>query len=814
MPPESKDKLKNPDDRQRPDQVESGRSGPLEKAASRDTEWFHVVAIGASAGGLEALENLFVHMPADTGAAFVIVQHLAPERESYMPELLAKKAEMKVVEAAQDMRLEPGIIYVKTPGKMLSISGGAFELIDPEEGKNDRHLPIDRFFRDLAADQAEKAIGIILSGAGSDGSEGLRAIHRAGGAIFVQDPAQAGQKGMPRSAIETGLADFVLPVEKMPRELVAYLKHPALRRKPGRSFDEVDRDLPKILRGLRNWTGQDFSQYKKSTVRRRVQRRMAVQHIESVAEYATYLQRNTDEADVLFRDLLINVTSFFRDPQAFDELKKALATRLDEIDDEQEIRIWSPGCATGEEAFSLAIILCELLDERHIFPQARIFATDLNEKAIDFARKGLYPENIAGDLDEERLEKFFEKKGGQYKVNSRLREMVVFAIHNLTSAPPFSRLDLVSCRNLLIYLDAPLQKKVLPLLHYSLKPGGLLFLGTSEDIGDYTTLFAALHNKFKIFRARKADSETILRDVGLPVSFGRGEKIEQEKVDREHRSLEQASGTPEDEEKASAQNGRSTEGPPTLTRTAADMRSLVERSIMERYAPPGVLIDAENRVRYFHNDTGRYLSPPRGNPSFRIEAMATGDYQHQIIEVLEQARREKQRVMRSEVPVGPFEESPVIDLVATPLIAHDAPHELVLLTFEEKPGDKKGPRTDARVAGLERELHSVRQDLQATIEELESSNEELQSANEELQANNEELQSANEELETSREELQSTNEELEVVNNELEEKNTELIRAKDDVNNLFNATGEGTLILDSDMKIQRYTPAMLVPTLG
>ncbi len=783
-------------------------SGAGEKKGGA-ADGFYVVAVGASAGGLEALENLFTQMPAETGAAFVVVQHLAPDRDSYTPELLARKTEMQVVEAEQDMALEPNVVYVKSPKKMLSIKGRAFQLIDPKEGR-DRYLPIDLFFRDLADDQGEKAVAVILSGAGSDGSHGLRSIHRAGGTVFVQDPEQAAHKGMPRSAIETGLADLVLPVEKMPRELAAYMQHPFLRKGAEKDVDQeqIDGQLPAILRTLRSKTGQDFSRYKKNTVRRRIQRRMAIQHMESIEDYARFLKKSSDEAETLFRDLLINVTNFFRDPDAFESLKKRLSERLEERDAEEEFRVWCPGCATGEEAYSIAMLLLELYEEKKIAPATRIFATDLNSRAIDYARDAQYPENIAADIDEQRLKRFFQKKGVRYKADSRLREMVVFASHNLTSAPPFSRLDLVSCRNLLIYLDSSLQKKLIPLLHYSLRPGGLLFLGKSEDIGDFTNLFQPLEKKFKIFRAKKADSEAILHEIALPTST-RGEEKMEARVEKYGKA---GNGVPAGREKGAADEEKDTEteAPQPAPETGSrrfDMRSLVERTIMERYAPPGVLVDSRDEVRYFHGDTSRYLSPPRGEPSFQVEGMVLGDFQHQIHEVLAEARKANRRVIRRDVPAGRFEESPVVDLVATPLISRESPHELVLLTFEEKEG-KKTQKVDARIAALERELLSTRQDLQATIEELESSNEELQSANEELQANNEELQSANEELATSREEMESTNEELEVVNAELEGKNEALTQAKDDVANLFNATGEGTMILDPELRIKRYTPAM------
>lgn len=767
---------------------------------------FHIVAVGASAGGLEALEVLFEQMPVDIGAAFVVVQHLSPDHKSHTPELLAEKTEIPVMEAEEGMTLEPNVIYVKPAGNMLSITAGAFQLIDPQEVKN-RHLPIDLFFEDLADDQGEKAIAVILSGAASDGSQGLKAIHRAGGAVFAQDPEQAAHQSMPRSAIETGLVDFVLPVEKMPRELCAYMKHPALhgaRKIAGGQTEKIDRALPGILRSLRSQTGQDFAQYKKSTIRRRVQRRMAIQHIESFEDYAHCVQNNSAEADVLFRDLLINVTSFFRDPEAFAELKTAVAERIDRLEAGQELRIWCPGCATGEEAYSIAILLHELFAVKEIEVPTRIFATDLNAKAIDYAREALYPENISADLSQKQLDKFFQKKGGRYKVDSRLREMVIFAVHNLTSAPPFSRLDLVICRNLLIYLDASLQKNIIPLLHYSLKTGGLLFLGKSENIGDFTNLFAPVNKAARIFRARKADSEAILHRVGLPTSSRGQETMEEAKVKKDQQAQQQSSSKAEKNASAAAVPSSATNPPDR----ASEMRGLVERTYIERYAPPGVLVDSENEVRYFHGDTGRYLSPPQGEPSFELKRMVLGDFQHQILEILDQARQANQRVVRRDVPAGIFDDSSHVDLVATPVFSKEGPYKLTLLTFEEKDAGKKSRKIDTRITTLERELLSTRQELQATIEELESSNEELQSANEELQANNEELQNANEELETSREELQSTNEELEVLNAELEKKNKALIQAKDDVTNLFNATGEGTVILDTEMKIKRFTPAM------
>lgn len=771
-----------------------------------DASRLFVVAIGASAGGLEALEGLFEAMPDDTGAAFVVIQHLDPEQKSFTPELLSKYTDMRMIAVDREMPLERDTIYFKTPQNDLSIVGGSLRLLDPISSDG-RRLPIDRFFRDLAEDQGEKSVGIILSGAGSDGSLALKDIHRAGGSIFVQDPDQAGHTGMPRSAIDTDLVDFVLPVEQIPRELEFYLKHPLLkptRKKTDQLLEKFNQELPKILRSLRSQTGQDFSRYKKSTVRRRIQRRMALQHIDSLHDYAQFLMANDEEAQALFRDLLINVTSFFRDAEVFEALKQALGAYLDQCDPEQELRIWCPGCATGEEAYSIAMLVHELFEEKSLDRPVRIFATDLNAKAIDAAREASYPENIAVDVGERRLRRYFKKKGSSYKVNPELREMLVFAIHNLTSAPPFSRVDLVSCRNLLIYLETSVQKQILPLIHYSLKPDGLLLLGKSEDIGEFNQLFTPIDKKLKLFRASKSDPERNMSEFNLVPrvlegSLDRGPDKKKRPKGAENR--------PTDREGSAMPEGEGGDLAPRPKTSLQELRTMIEKTVLERYSPPGVLVDAEGTVRYFHGDCGRYLCLPRGEPSHQLQALASGTLLQQISEVLEESRRDKKRVVRRDVPTGTLDHSPVIDLVATPLVNKKS-SGLVLLNFEEKADAEPDRRVDAQVAALERELMTTRQDLQATIEELESSNEELQSANEEMQANNEELQSSNEELETSREELQSTNEELEVVNAELEEKNQALVRANDDVSNLFNATQVGTVILDDRMRVKRFTTAM------
>jgi two-component system CheB/CheR fusion protein len=751
-----------------------------------------VVGIGTSAGGLKAMEGFFDHLPTGSGMAYVVIQHLAPHRESHLESLLQSHTSLPVRTAEDGMRVAPDTVYLKPPQSEVILQDGVLHLRDVMDDARVRH-PIDEFFRSLARDGKESAVAVILSGAGSDGAAGIREINSASGLVIAQEEAQCDYPSMPRSAIETGLVDMVLPVEKMGEEIVRYQDHSdGIRRemKEQQTEKRLGRDILKVLAAVRNATGHDFSRYKRNTIRRRIERRLSLHRIEKISDYAHYIHQHPGEAQALFTDLLINVTGFFRDPEAFDLLCDELDRLLKDRPTDAPVRAWVPGCATGEEAYSLAMLLTESMDRlKKRFP-VKIFATDINPASIDYAREGLYPESLVAELSDKRLHRFFVPHDKRYRVGAQLREMVVFAVHDITRDPPFSFLDLVSCRNLLIYMDSTLQRKVLPLLHYGLRPGGLLLLGTSEDVGEASELFAPIHRKWKIFRAREHPSGRTYNPLADIV--GRERQLPS-REDRE--APRQPETTPG-------------EGPVERRRHPKErgLREIVESTIMAEFAPPGIVVNEANEIIYFQGDTGMFLSPPQGEPRFELMRMVRGRLAEVLPGMLHRARKEKARQVR-EVLVTSGADRVLTELTVKPLPG--AGTGSILITFEDRESREKGEEevSDTRITSLQRELYSTRQDLQATIEEFETANEELQSANEELQANNEELQSTNEELETSREELQSTNEELETVNVELQKKNEELHQANDDITNLFGAIDIGTLILDTELRIQRYTPS-------
>lgn len=668
----------------------------------------------------------------------------------------------------------------------MGIADGKFELFEPSEARHTR-LPIDALFRSLAKKLEEKAICIVLSGTGSDGTLGLEAVKGAGGMTMAQAEEQAKYPFMPRSAIDTGLVDFVLPVEQMPGEILRYIKHPYL--------EEPEKELPadkryqtflqKVLMLVRANTKHDFSHYKQTTIRRRVGRRMAVHKIQEIADYFRYLQQHPGEIQTLFKDLVICVTSFFRDPEAFKTLEGKVVQEIVQnklID--QPIRVWVAGCGSGEEALSIAMIFDEAMERAGKHFNLQIFATDIDHDAIDKARQGEYPESIAADVSPERLKKYFLKKDGVYKIRQEIRETVVYAVQNLISDPPFSRLDLISCRNVLIYLDADLQKQILPLFHFTLNPNGFLFLGTSESVGAAAELFVPVDVKWKIFR-RKGPLHHHLADYPALTQL------------------------PAAQVKIAGK-----EQPPI---SEVDPRTLMEKIVLEEFAPPSLLINSRYDVLYFQGDTTRYLGLPRGKPDFNLLNLTKDDVRPQLLTVLHQAVMDKKPVTGKSIPFRqPDGNLGHLQMAVRPL-GKPGTDNLFLVVFEETPapastGKKsKGKAAaigdESRVEYLEHELQATKEYLQTTVEELEASNEELKSTNEELQSTNEELQSTNEELETAKEELQSTNEELVTVNSELNNKIDELTEVNDDITNLLASTEIGTVFLDKNLRIKRFTPA-------
>ena len=750
---------------------------------------FYIVGMGGSAGGLEAFGQFFTSMPIDSGMAFVLVSHLDPTQKGMMPELLQRFTRMQVFQAKDGMKVCPNCVYIIPPNKDMSILHGHLQLLETSAPRGLR-LPIDFFFRRLAEDQEERAVGVILSGMGTDGTLGIKAIKERLGMVMAEDPSAAKFDGMPRSAIDTGLVDYIAQANEMPVKLLDYANHSSTLLTKQPAVDEKQTNaLQKITMLLRSQTGNDFSFYKKNTLVRRIERRMSVHKIAVIDVYVRYLRENPQEVELLFKELLIGVTNFFRDPAAFETLKENAVPRMLKSRAKCNVlRAWIPGCSTGEEAYSIAIILQECLEKERqqgVF-KIQIFATDIDKDAIDKARQGVYALNIAADVSPERLQRFFIKEENGYRLKKEIREMVVFAPQNLIMDPPFTKLDLISCRNVLIYMTAELQKKLLPLLHYALNPGGLLFLGASETIGSLTDLFSAADNKWRIY-ARKESASARAGMAKLPVSpLFHGED--------------------------------KTPHSPKARKTSENaIPDTAQRILSEQFTPPAAIINEKGDIVYICGRIGKYLEPAAGKTNVNIFAMAREGLRSELEVAIRRAISRKKTITMTDLAVNVYGNYQAVDLTVKPLSEPETMKGLLMVVFEAVgvPSKRTPPaKTKAgAVSGkskmykeLEKELAFTRERLQTTVEEMETSREEIRASNEELQSTNEELQSTNEELTTSKEELQSMNEELVTVNTELQTKIDELAGANNDMQNLLNNIEIATVFLDNDLNVRRFTP--------
>ena len=758
------------------------------------TEQFPIVGIGASAGGLAAFEAFFSGMPAvtDPNMAFVLVQHLAPDHKSILTGLIQRYTRMQVYEVKDGMEVRPNCAYIIPPGHDMSFLNGSLQLFEPTAPRGQR-LPIDFFFRSLARDQRERAICIILSGTGNDGTLGVRAIKGEGGMAMAQSTNTTEYNGMPQSAIATGLIDYQLPPAEMAVQLMAYAAHAftgqARRSTATPTEDENTRQT--IFNVLRNQTGHDFSQYKSSTINRRFERRLAVNQIETMAGYARYLQENPVEVKALLSDLLIGVTSFFRDAVPFKALEKKIIPNLF-VDRPvgNTVRVWSQGCSTGEEAYSLAILLQEHLNKLKQSYTVQIFATDIDSQAIATARAGLYPASIAADVSPERLARFFsiEPDNITYRIHKGIRDMVIFSEQNVIKDPPFSRLDLISCRNILIYMSTELQKKIFALFHYALKPGGFLFLGFSETIGDCADQFAVFDKKAKLYRPKQGMNGVHQFSLGHNLSTTVAEDRLQPLPAWKKAKLGKLS-----------------------------LRELTEQALLQQVAPTGALVNGHGDIFYLHGRTGMYLEPAPGEAAVNnILEMAREGLQHGLASALHLASTTQETARRPGLRINSNGAFITVNLTVSPMItgpapANEAPLYLVVLEEVVAADDDNPVETDVlapSAASLDASVYiaSLRQELRTKEQFLRIANEELKATIEEMQSINEEFQSTNEELETSKEELQSINEELSTVNSELFVNVADLTRANDDMNNMMAGTGIGTIFVDHGLRILRFTP--------
>jgi two-component system CheB/CheR fusion protein len=790
----------------------AGEGGISEKSSHKPTqsksvtattnnqrEKFPIVGIGASAGGLEAFTAFLKALSLHPGMALILVPHLDPSRESAFTQILARATPIPVLEAQNGMRVQLDHVYVIPPNSDMTLQGSVLQLTN-RKGPHTVNTTIDIFFRSLASDQGRNAIGVVLSGTATDGTLGLAAIKGEGGITFAQDPGSAKYDGMPASAISAGYVDFVLPPEGIAQELERIRQHPYVAGsllEPGVEDQEsVDAYMAQVFRLLRRTTGVDFSEYKSPTIGRRIQRRMALSRVHKLSEYTAILHRDGGELRALYQDLLINVTSFFRKPEAFEALKDVVypAILTAHTLPTNPIRIWVPGCSTGEETYSLAISLMEFLGDEKTEIPVQIFGTDLSEGAIQRARNGIYKESIEADVSPVRLRRFFHKVDTGYQISKTIRDVCIFSTQNVFSDPPFSRIDLISCRNVMIYLSQSLQKKVTPIFHYALNPIGFLIIGSSEGLlGAGSELFDMIDKKQKIYRKKM---------VSTPATFGFAMGVPN--------ITPEAAGGP-----APPKQQQETKPPIELQREA-------DRLLLASYAPPAVVVNEHMEILQTRGRTGAFLELPSGKASLHLLKMAKSGLLSELQKAIEEARQTNAESRRSNVHVDTNGKSTVITIRVLPFSTSPREANNYLVVFEPQQWDTEhittvtapaGPMTDAerankdeQIAKLRQELAATKEYLQSIIETQEATNEELQSANEEIQSGNEELQSTNEELQTSKEELESANEELHTVNDEMQHRNDLLSQLNNDLNNLLNNVDLAIVMVGVDLTVRRFTP--------
>lgn len=748
---------------------------------NKENSDFPIVAIGSSAGGLETLELFFSKMPEKNGMAFVIVQHLDPNYEGMMPELLQRMTTMKVFQVTDGQKVRPNSVYVIPPNKSMSILNNTLYLFATKEIHGIR-LPIDIFFRSLANDRQEKSIGIILSGMGSDGSLGVKAIKEKNGLVLVQEPSTAKFDGMPRSASEAVIPDVIAPAEELPTKLIEILQFMPKPKIDIQLDSKNKSNLDKIIILLRDQTSHDFSMYKKSTLFRRIERRKGIHKIDKIQNYVRFMQENPKETEILFKELLIGVTTFFRDPEVWKKLgEQILPEMLEKLPNGYILRAWVPGCSTGEEAYTLAIVFKEALAKikYHKNLSLQIFATDLDTLSIEKARKGVFPSNIVADVSAERISQFFIGDNDGYRVNAAIREMVVFAPHNVIKDPPFTKLDILTCRNMLIYMETELQNKLMSLFNYSLKPGGIMILGSAETLGNGHEGFEVLDTKLKIYKRTLAPRESRLLD--FPSSFSLMNKTK-----NQMKSPQKA---------------------------VENIQTLTDQILLQQFAPASVLVNEKGDIIYITGRTGKYLEPVAGKANWNIYAILREGLRIVFPNAFQKALKTYDAVKLNNVRI----ENGKVSFVNVTIQRLERPEnikDMILIVFNDVPESVETKATNPKKSKssfnlqhteLEQELHQCYEDLQTVREEMQTSQEELKSTNEELQSTNEELQSTNEELTTSKEEMQSLNEELQTVNSELQNKVTEFSRANNDMKNLLNSTEIATLFLDKELNIRRFT---------